>query len=64
MDDDIPVKPRRSRSEDSEPRKVINVEASLVEEVNEYAEDLEEKLGFRPTFSQTLRFIVKELRKK
>ena len=57
MDDGIKAK-------GGEERKVINVEASLVDEVNEYAEELDERLGFKPTFSQTLKYIVKELKKR
>lgn len=45
-------------------RKVINVDAELVDEVNLYAEELEDKFGFRPTFTQAMRFILKELRNK
>jgi hypothetical protein len=59
MDDGVPVK---NRSRTSEDRKIINVEASVVESVNEYAEELEGRLGFQPTFSQTLKYIVNELR--
>lgn len=61
IDDGIPVKGRRSENGE---RKVINVDAGLVDEVNDYAEELEDKLGFRPTFSQALRYVLKELRSK
>ena len=63
LDDGVPVK-RRTRMSDDGARKVINVEAVLVDEVNEYAEKLEEKFGFKPTFSQALRYVLKELRSK
>jgi hypothetical protein len=45
-------------------RKVINVEADLVDAINEYAEELEDRFGFKPTFAQALKFILKELRNK
>lgn len=64
MDDGIPVKSRRKRAVAEGERKVINVDAGVVEVVNEYAEGLEDKLGFRPTFAQALRYIVHELGKK
>lgn len=63
-DGDTPVKRRRQPSAEGGARKVINVEAELVEAVNGYAEELEDRFGFKPTFSQALRFILKELRNK
>jgi len=63
MDDGIPIKKTRSRGAGgSDDRKVVNIEASIVDAVNEYAEDLEDQLGFVPTFGQTLKYIVNELR--
>ena len=75
MDDGIPLdkdkdkdkgdgRRRRRRSEGNSERKVINVEAALVEEVNEYAEELEDKFGFRPTFTQAMMYILKELKQR
>ena len=64
-DGDVPVKRRRRQSsEEAVERKVINVDAALVEEVNEFAEDLEGRFGFKPTFAQALKFILKELKNK
>lgn len=68
MDDGIPIEKgkrrrRRSGDENAGERKVINVEAALVDEVNDYAEGLEDKLGFKPTFQQALLYIMHELRK-
>jgi hypothetical protein len=45
-------------------RKVVNMDLEVVEAVKDCAEKLEGKLGFRPTFGQALRYIVKELSRK
>lgn len=55
---------RRKPLEESVERKVISVDAELVNEVNQFAGELEDRFGFKPTFAQALRFILKELRNK
>lgn len=39
--------------------KNITVDADLVEKIGALADSLEEKFGFRPTISQTLRHLIK-----
>jgi hypothetical protein len=63
-DEERPIKRRAGYGEGNGERKVINVDAELVEEVNEFAGELEDRFGFKPTFAQALRFILKELRNK
>lgn len=63
-DGDAPVKRRRRPPAEGGERKVISVEADLVDEVDRYAEELEDRFGFKPTFAQALKFILKELRNK
>jgi hypothetical protein len=38
----------------------ISVDADLVEKINKVADNLKKTMGFRPTISQTIRFLVKE----
>lgn len=39
----------------------ISVDADLVEKINKIADSLEKTMGFRPTISQTIRFLAKEI---
>ncbi|HVG51621.1 MAG TPA: hypothetical protein VM867_08315 [Xanthobacteraceae bacterium] len=39
--------------------KNVTIDADLVEALNSMANDLESKFGFRPTLSQTVRYLIK-----
>lgn len=40
--------------------KNISVDADLVEAINQIADDLKERLGFRPSISNTIRYLIKK----
>jgi hypothetical protein len=50
----------RYRAKAKSKTKNVTVDADLVELLNVAADRLEEKIGFRPTLSQTLRHLIKQ----
>ncbi len=40
--------------------KNVSIDAELVVDLNAVADQLKDRLGFRPTLSQTLRYLIKE----
>jgi hypothetical protein len=54
-------KMQKSKSDDDDKKKYknITVDGDLVETLNSMADELVEQFGFRPTLSQTIRYLVK-----
>jgi hypothetical protein len=50
--------------EELKTRKNISVDPDVQELLNEVQVELEDQFGFRPTLSQTIKYIVREFRKK
>jgi hypothetical protein len=57
-----PGRPRKPKSAQQEMR-MIAVPMSLYEEILSLADNLEPVLGFRPTRSQTLKYVISEYKK-
>jgi hypothetical protein len=55
---------RASRARSKTKVKNITIDADLVEALNDACDRLEKKFGFRPTMSQTLRYLIKHIDKE